>query len=86
MEGDKEEHLNYVNVDLAKIKARSEGDLEDGAIRGLASKTAKYAEICVQCRESDEDAKEPVNFSGTHLGQGKDANDPTEEVTEMVNA
>ncbi|MEQ2301872.1 hypothetical protein AMECASPLE_000664 [Ameca splendens] len=40
VEGDNEEHLNYVNVDFAKLQARSEGELGDGAIRGLASKTA----------------------------------------------
>ncbi|XP_014908673.1 sialoadhesin-like [Poecilia latipinna] len=82
-----EEHLNYVNVDFAKLQARSEGELGDGAIRGLESKTAEYAEIRIQSRESDgADIKQQGHFSDTSLGQGKGDNDLTEEVDETVTA
>ncbi|XP_027868679.1 sialoadhesin-like [Xiphophorus couchianus] len=87
VEGDTEEHLNYVNVDFAKLQARSEGELGDGAIRGLESKTAEYAEIRIRCRESDgADTKQHGDFSDTSLGQGKGDYDLTEEVSEMVTA
>ncbi|KAM4736559.1 myelin-associated glycoprotein-like [Anableps anableps] len=85
-EEDKEDHLNYVNVDFAKLQARSEGELGDGAIRGLDSKTTEYAEIRTQCRETDENAKEQGNFSETPSGQGKCANDLTEGLSEMLTA
>ncbi|PWA20613.1 hypothetical protein CCH79_00011569 [Gambusia affinis] len=80
-EGETEEHLNYVNVDFAKLQARSEGELGEGAIRGLESKTAENTEIRIQCRESDGvDTKQQGHFSDTSLGQGKGKNDLTEEV------
>ncbi|KAM4568136.1 Schwann cell myelin protein-like [Fundulus diaphanus] len=87
VEEDKEEHLNCVNMDFAKLKARSEGEPEDGAVTGLAPKMAEYVEICHQCSESNEgDAKEQENLAGTQLGQGEDAKDLTEEATEKVTA
>uniref|UniRef100_A0A3Q2QGH1 Ig-like domain-containing protein n=1 Tax=Fundulus heteroclitus TaxID=8078 RepID=A0A3Q2QGH1_FUNHE len=80
-------HLNCVTVDFAKLKARSEGEPEDGAVTGLAPKTAEYVEICHQCSESNEgDAKEQANLAGTQLGQGEDAKDLTEDATEKVTA
>ncbi|KAM9724243.1 B-cell receptor CD22-like [Menidia menidia] len=49
-----EDNLHYANVDFAKLQARPLDDIGEGEIRGLASKTAVYAKICLQCTESTE--------------------------------
>ncbi|XP_045901949.1 B-cell receptor CD22-like [Micropterus dolomieu] len=48
-----EDTLHYANVDFAKLQAKSEGKLGEGEIRGLASKTAEYAEIRLHSRASN---------------------------------
>ncbi|XP_068425862.1 myelin-associated glycoprotein-like [Clinocottus analis] len=67
-----EDSLHYVNVDFAKLQALSEGSLGEGEIRGLASKTAEYAEIRVHSGGSNgEAAKQGETFADTHLGKGE---------------
>lgn len=83
MEKYKEQHLSNASVDFAKLQAGSESLLGDGTIRGLASKTAEYAEGHPSCRESNGgESKEQDNVSGTTLGRGNNAYDL--EVTNKV--
>ncbi|XP_031708903.1 hemicentin-1-like isoform X2 [Anarrhichthys ocellatus] len=68
-----EDTVHYTNVDFAKLQAMSEGTLGEGEIRGLASKTAEYAEIRLHSRGSNEgDAKEEETVADAYLGKGKD--------------
>lgn len=80
--GKTEEPLHYANVDFAKLQARSGGELGAGEIRGLASKTAEYAEVRLHCRGSanEEDAKADEACVDTYLEQGKDDNGLSEKV------
>ncbi|XP_070690993.1 myelin-associated glycoprotein-like [Pempheris klunzingeri] len=69
----REDPLHYANVDFAKLQAKSEGKLEEGEIRGLASKTTEYAEIRLHSKTSNGgDANEEETVADTHLGQEKD--------------
>lgn len=46
-----EENLvHYASVNFAKLQAKPEGKLEQGEIRGLASKTSEYAQIRLHSR------------------------------------
>ncbi|XP_028280616.1 myelin-associated glycoprotein-like isoform X2 [Parambassis ranga] len=80
--GKTEEPLHYANVDFAKLQARSAGELGEGEIRGLASKTAEYAEVRLHCRGStnEEDAKADEACVDTYLEQGKGDNGLSEKV------
>ncbi|XP_075322185.1 B-cell receptor CD22-like [Odontesthes bonariensis] len=81
----KEDGLNSVNVDFANLQARSEGELGEGGIRGLVSKTAGYAEIHLHCRENNGgEAEDEVKLADTYLGQGKDADGLTGQITERL--
>ncbi|XP_034410262.1 myelin-associated glycoprotein-like [Cyclopterus lumpus] len=62
-----EDPLHYANVDFAKLQVLSGAELGEGQIRGLASKTAEYAEIHLH---SEGDAKEEETVADTHLGKG----------------
>lgn len=67
-EGVKEDPLLYANVDFTKHQATSDSG---GEIRGLASKTAEYAEICLHSRGSNGgEAKDERTIADTHLGEG----------------
>ncbi|KAM9353530.1 myelin-associated glycoprotein-like [Symphorus nematophorus] len=69
----KEDPLHYANVDIAKLQANSNGKLGEGDIRGLTSKTAECAQICLHSRGSKGgDANEEETVADTHLGQDKD--------------
>ncbi|XP_053182664.1 myelin-associated glycoprotein-like [Scomber japonicus] len=64
----KEDPLLYANVDFIKHQAMSDSG---GEIRGLASKTAEYAEICLHSRGSNGgEAKDERTIADTHLGEG----------------
>lgn len=52
-EGGKEDSLHYAHVDFVKLQTRSEGNLRDGEIRGVESKTAEYAELHLPCNGGD---------------------------------
>lgn len=82
-----EDTLHYANVDFAKLQAKSEGKLGEGEIRGLASKTAEYAEIRLHSRASNGgDWNEEETVSDTYLGQGKVSDDLIGLVDEKVMA
>ncbi|KAK9514182.1 hypothetical protein VZT92_027668 [Zoarces viviparus] len=67
------EEEGIVAEDTAKLQAMSEGTLGEGEVRGLASKTAEYAEIPLHSRGSNEgDAKEEETVADAYLGKGKD--------------
>ncbi|XP_072249900.1 myelin-associated glycoprotein-like [Leuresthes tenuis] len=84
-EGIKEDHLNSVNVEFANLQARSESELGEGGIRGLASKTAGYAEIQLHCRERNGvETEGEEKLADTYLGQGKDADALTGQITERL--
>nr|XP_054596945.1 sialic acid-binding Ig-like lectin 10 isoform X1 [Nothobranchius furzeri] len=69
--------LVYVNVDFDKLRSASEGEVREREIRGLASKTAEYAEICLCSRGGNhKEAKEEL--ADTHLEQEHSIDDPTE--------
>ncbi|XP_051261429.1 B-cell receptor CD22-like [Dicentrarchus labrax] len=62
-----EDSLHYANVDFVKLQAKSEGKLGDGEIKGLASKTAEYAEIRLHSRGvNGGDRKEEETVADTH--------------------
>lgn len=64
----KEDPLLYANVDFTKHQDKSDAA---GEVRGLASKTTEYAEICLHSRESNGgEAKEERTIADTHFGQG----------------
>lgn len=80
-----EDPLHYASVDFAKLQAKSEGKLGEGEIRGLASKTAEYAEIRLHPRGSNGgDAKEEETVADTGLEQGKDSDGLIGQVSERV--
>jgi len=84
-EGIKDDHLNSVNVDFANLQARSESELGEGGIRGLASNAAGYAEIRLHCRERNEgEAEDEEKLADTYLGKGKDADGLTGQITERL--
>ncbi|AWO96240.1 putative myelin-associated glycoprotein-like [Scophthalmus maximus] len=66
----KPDTLNGPNVDFDKLQTDTEGELGEGEIRGLASKTA-YAEIDLHPRGCNgEDAKEEENIANTASAEG----------------
>lgn len=70
--GVKEDPLHYADVDFTKLQAKSDGKLVEGEIRGLTSKTAEYAEICLLSGGSNGgEAKGERTISDTHFGQGR---------------
>ncbi|XP_070768791.1 myelin-associated glycoprotein-like [Enoplosus armatus] len=80
-----EDPLHYANVDFAKLQAKSVGKLEEGEIRGLASKTTEYAEIRLHSSGSNGgDAKAEETVADTHLGQQKDSDGLVGQVGEKV--
>lgn len=58
----KEDSLHYTTVDFAKLQANSKGSTGEGEIRGLASDTMEYAQICLHSRESKEETVAGANF------------------------
>lgn len=52
-----EDSLHYTNVNFVKLQANSEGNIGEGEIRGLASKTIEYAQI-----QSKEETVADANF------------------------
>ncbi|XP_071376424.1 myelin-associated glycoprotein-like [Centroberyx affinis] len=80
--GDEEDILHYANVDFAKLQAKA-GQEGAGEIRGLASKTAEYAEIRLHSRgSSGGEAQDEETVADTALGQEKDTSDHGGEVSE----
>ncbi|XP_067456925.1 myelin-associated glycoprotein-like [Thunnus thynnus] len=70
--GVKEDPLLYADVDFTKLQAKSDSKLVEGEIRGLASKTAEYAEIHLHSKGSNGgEAKGERTISDTDFGQGK---------------
>ena len=70
--GVKEDPLLYADVDFTKLQAKSDSELVEGEIRGLASKTAEYAEIRLHSKGSNGgEAKGERTISDTDFGQGK---------------
>ncbi|KAM7383084.1 hypothetical protein PAMP_002766 [Pampus punctatissimus] len=68
-EGVKEDTLHFADLDFTKLQAKSDGKME-GEIRGLASKTAVYAEIRLHSRGNDgEEEKGERTISDNHFGQ-----------------
>lgn len=63
--------LHYAHVDFTKLQAKSGETLGEGEIRGLASKTAVYAEIRLHSRESTGGEAE-AEVADTAFGQEKD--------------
>ncbi|XP_037642093.1 myelin-associated glycoprotein-like [Sebastes umbrosus] len=80
-----EDPLHYANVDFAKLQAMSEDKLGEEEIRGLASKTADYAEICLQSGGNNGgDAEEKETVADTHLEQGNETDGLIVDVGEEV--